>query len=121
MIYLDNAATTLKKPESVKMAMLSAMDNCTNAGRGGYKTSIKASDLVFAARERIQRLFGVDDVAQIAFTHNATYSLNFAIKGLVKKGDCIISGYEHNSVLRPLNSMKENGVNIKIARGQKEI
>lgn len=118
MIYLDNAATTLKKPDSVKTAMLAAMDNCANAGRGGYGASVKAADLVFTARERIGQLFGVDDVSQIAFTHNATHSLNFAIKGIAKKGDCIISGYEHNSVLRPLNAMKKQGVNIKIAKGR---
>ncbi len=118
MIYLDNAATTLKKPDKVKTAMLDAMENCTNAGRGGYKTSVKAADLVFTARERIGELFGVDDISQIAFTHNATHSLNFAIKGLAKKGDCIISGYEHNSVLRPLNAMKKNGVNIKTAKAR---
>lgn len=118
MIYLDNAATTLKKPDSVKSAMLAAMDNCANAGRGGYKSSMKAADLLFVARERVGRLFGVDDISQIVFTHNATYALNMAIKGLVKKGDCVISGYEHNSVLRPLTAMKINGVNIKIARGR---
>ena len=118
MIYLDNAATTLKKPDNVKNAMLAAMDNCTNAGRGGYKSSMKAADLLFAARERAGRLFGVDDVSQIVFTHNATYALNMAIKGLIKKGDCVISGYEHNSVLRPLAAVKNSGVNIKIAKGR---
>ena len=113
MIYLDNAATTLKKPDSVKKAMLDAIDNCANAGRGGYKSSVKAADLVFTARERIGRLFGVDDLSEIVFTHNATYSLNLAIKGLGKKGDCVVSGYEHNSVLRPLNAMKKQGIDIK--------
>lgn len=118
MIYLDNAATTLKKPDNVKNVMLAAMDNCTNAGRGGYKSSMKAAELLFVARERVGRLFGVDDVSQIVFTYNATYALNMAIKGLVKTGDCIISGYEHNSVLRPLTAMKSSGVNIKIAKGR---
>ena len=118
MIYLDNAATTLKKPETVKKAMIDAMDNCTNAGRGGYKAAAKAADLVFAARERIGQLFGVEDVSQIVFTHNATHSLNLAIKGLAQKGDCIISGYEHNSVVRPLNAMEKNGVNVKTAKAR---
>ncbi len=118
MIYLDNAATTLKKPESVKMAMLEAFDNCSNAGRGGYGSAMKAAELVFTARERAADLFGVQDASQVVFTSNATHSLNIAIKGLLKRGNCVISGYEHNSVLRPLYAMKKMGVKINIARGR---
>ncbi|MBQ8003790.1 MAG: aminotransferase class V-fold PLP-dependent enzyme [Oscillospiraceae bacterium] len=118
MIYLDNSATTMKKPENVKLAMLSAFERCTNAGRGGYSSAMQAAEIVFKARERAAELFGAEDPSQIVFTHNATHSLNIAIKGLVKRGNCVISGYEHNSVLRPLTAMKKCGVSVNIARGR---
>ncbi len=118
MIYLDNAATTLKKPRAVKVAMLSALETCSNAGRGGYAGAVAAADRIFTARERVAELFNLSDVSQVAFTHNATYALNFAIKGLAKEGECVISGYEHNSVVRPISALRKKGLEMKIANGR---
>ncbi len=115
MIYLDNAATTMNKPAQVRRAMLEAFDNCTNAGRGGYRGSLAASERIFSAREIAAELFGCSDPGQIVFTSNATHSLNIAIKGIVTHGDCVISGYEHNSVVRPLVSMRKFGVTYSVA------
>ena len=116
MIYLDNAATTLIKPPEVKQAVTEAFDVCGNAGRGGYKEARVASDLVFEAREKAAELFGAENAEQIVFTHNATYAINMAIKGIAEKGKCVISGYEHNSVVRPL--MTFSGLETVIARGK---
>lgn len=118
MIYLDNAATTLQKPAQVKEAMVEAFENCANSGRGGYGSSLKAAEYVYRARERIATLFGVEDCQQIIFTYNATYALNMAIKGVATRGSCIISGYEHNSVVRPLAQLRKNGISCYIARGR---
>lgn len=106
MIYLDNAATTLIKPESVYSAVLNAMRCAANAGRGGYSEASAAMNLVYDARRRAAELFGIDNPERIVFTQNATHSLNIAIKGVLKYGShAVITSMEHNSVLRPVFSL----------------
>jgi len=105
VIYLDSAATTLQKPPEVRRAVLRAMLECGNPGRGGHKPSMRAAQTVFACREAAAELFGIEDVNQVVFTMNATHALNIAIHSLVRcGGHAVISGYEHNSVVRPLES-----------------
>lgn len=118
MIYLDNAATTLQKPEQVKKAMFEAFDSCANSGRGGYKEANRAADVMYDARVRVAEFFGAENAEQIVFTQNATHALNIAIKGVAEKGSCVISGYEHNSVVRPIFGMKDKGVECFVARGR---
>lgn len=104
MIYLDNAATTLMKPDGVLRAMADCMRHyAANPGRGGHQLSLFAGEQVYRCREQLAALFGIDTPEQIAFTSNTTMALNFAIKGLVSAGDhVVIGGMEHNSVLRPV-------------------
>ncbi len=118
MIYLDNAATTLQKPENVKIAIINALDVCGNSGRGGYRDAMNASDIIYSAREKVARLFGISEPENVIFTHNATHALNIAIKGIANGGHCIISGYEHNSVLRPVEKLSSEGkLSYSVARG----
>lgn len=106
MIYLDSAATSFLKPESVKYAMLRAIDGMASPGRGSYPAAMKAADQVYECRELACRLFHFDKPENVAFTMNATHALNIAIRSCVKAGDrVLISGYEHNSVTRPLNAI----------------
>lgn len=115
MIYLDNAATTLRKPPEVIEAVIKAMGALGNAGRGAHGASLDASRVIYGARERLCDLFGGGNPREVAFTMNSTESLNFAIKGLLKSGDHVVSTVlEHNSVLRPLYEMKERGVELSI-------
>lgn len=111
-IYLDNAATSRDKAEVVKKSILDYYENIgCSPGRGGYEDSLKAGRLIIEARNTIADFFNVDDIKQIIFTHNVTYALNMGIKGILKKGDHVItSTMEHNSVLRPLNSLEKNGL-----------
>src|SRR6056297_3395299 len=111
-IYLDNAATSRDKAEVVKKAILNYYENIgCSPGRGGYEDSLKAGRLIIEARNTIADFFNVDDLKQIIFTHNVTYALNMGIKGILEKGDHVITTtMEHNSVLRPLNSLQENGI-----------
>lgn len=103
MIYLDNAATTLLKPAKVARAMYTAVGTLSSPGRGGYKHSMDAAEAAFNCREKIAAFFGVNNPENIIFTLNATHGLNIAIKSIVKPGDkVVVSGYEHNSVVRPL-------------------
>ncbi len=107
MIYFDNAATTHKKPRNVYSALKRTVRNVSaNPGRSGHKLSLLASDIVYEAREIIANHFSYPSTENIVFTYNATYALNMAIKTIVKPGDhIIISDLEHNSVLRPVESL----------------
>ncbi len=117
MIYLDNAATTMHKPQEVIDAVVAAMSSMGNAGRGANEASLSASRLIYDARERLCRLFGAENPKQIAFTSNSTESLNIAIKGLLEPGDHVITTMlEHNSVLRPLYEMEKKGVKLTIIK-----
>lgn len=106
MIYFDNAATTLIKPRSVSMAMYNAVNSLASPGRGGHRAAMAAAEKAYECRTVAAKLFNVPQPEQVVFTMNATHALNIAIKSLAGKGDrVVISGYEHNSVLRPLNAI----------------
>lgn len=113
MIYLDNAATTLIKPVTVQQAVLRAMNIAASPGRGGHTPAMRAAEMVYKCRETAAKLFNVAEPERVVFTMNATHALNIAIASLLKPGDkVLISGYEHNSVLRPLVKM---GAEILVA------
>lgn len=116
MIYLDNAATTLIKPQSVTDAVTDALQSVANAGRGGHDASMRAADILFNCREKAAEMFGAKSAENVIFTLNATHALNIAIQGVMQKGGhCVISGYEHNSVVRPLAAMADRGVTYSVA------
>jgi cysteine desulfurase family protein len=112
IIYLDNAATSFPKPESV----YEAMDYYNrymggNPGRGSHRQTLQAGSLVLETRELLARLFNVKDSLQIAFTLNITAAINMALKGLLKPGDHVITtGMEHNALARPLFALSGSGV-----------
>lgn len=115
MIYLDNAATTMKKPKAVIEAVCEAMESLGNSGRGIHDASLNASRVIFQTREKIAALLGAKRPEEIVFTMNSTQSLNYAIKGILQKKDHVITTVlEHNSVLRPLYEMEKEGVELTI-------
>ena len=115
MIYFDNAATTIRKPDCVIDAVADAMRNFGNSGRGAHEASLDASRMIYETRERISELFNLGNPLQVAFTSNSTESLNTAIQGLFSKGDHVITTVlEHNSVLRPLYLMENRGISLTI-------
>lgn len=108
MIYLDNAATTLYKPERVGNAVAEAMKTMGNSCRGTHAGSLGAARTVTGTRVKLAKLFGCDDASRVIFTSNATEALNIAINGTVCPGDHIITtDWEHNSVLRPLYRLEK--------------
>jgi cysteine desulfurase / selenocysteine lyase len=109
---MDNAATSFPKPRSVVDAMTDFMLNVgANPGRSRHDQSNQASTIVREARERLARLFNVPDSQRIVFTLNATESLNTVIYGTLTRGaHVIISGMEHNSVVRPVRHLERSGV-----------
>ncbi|MDR2642887.1 MAG: aminotransferase class V-fold PLP-dependent enzyme [Planctomycetaceae bacterium] len=113
-VYLDNAATSFPKPESVYSAVDQFMRNCGgNAGRSGHYAAIAAQRMIDDTRLLCARLFNTPSPKNIVFTHNATTAINFALKGILSINDHVITGsFEHNSVTRPLHYLASNGINV---------
>lgn len=110
MIYLDNAATTLVKPQCVIDAVVKAMNSMGNAGRGAHSNSLSASRVVYDTRCKIAKLFNCKRPDHVIFTCNSTEALNIAIGGIFNTGDHVITtDLEHNSVLRPLYRLEKEG------------
>ena len=113
MIYLDNAATTLRKPPCVIDAVVQAMQTMGNSGRSAHAESLAAARTIFAAREALAALFGCPQPDHVCLTANSTEALNIAISGLLGPGDHVIStDWEHNSVLRPLYRLRQQGTAV---------
>lgn len=121
MIYLDNAATTLHKPQQVIDAVVHAMQSMGNCARGTHEEALDAARTVYDARVRLASLFGCPRVDHVAFTANSTEALNMAINGLIDPGDHVIStDLEHNSVLRPLYRLEaEHGAELSFVSADK--
>ncbi|AGX45141.1 aminotransferase class V-fold PLP-dependent enzyme [Clostridium saccharobutylicum] len=121
MIYLDNAATSFPKPSEVYEEVLKCMKNyAANPGRGSYEIAVKAASKIMETREEICNLFNIASLFNLIFTSNATEALNIGIKGILEKGDHVISTViEHNSVLRPLHSLSEKGVDVTLISSDK--
>ncbi len=110
MIYLDNAATTRRKPPQVIDAVVNAMTTMGNAARGAHSSSLEASRALYDARCKLAKLLGCPQPDHVIFTANSTEALNIAINGTLNPGDHVIStDLEHNSVLRPLYRLEEAG------------
>ena len=115
MIYLDNAATSFYRPETVARAVAEAINTMGNCSRGTYETALTSARTVYETRDLLSGLFHGDGPEQVAFTANSTESLNIAIKGVLAPGDRVVTtALEHNSVLRPLYEMERQGVDLVV-------
>ncbi|MDB1829970.1 aminotransferase class V-fold PLP-dependent enzyme [Collinsella aerofaciens] len=117
MIYLDNAATTMHKPQTVIDAVTQAMCSLGNAGRGATSGALDAARTIHGCRAKLARLLGCPRADHVCFTPNSTAALNTVINGVVRPGDRVVTTVlEHNSVLRPLNRLAaEQGVTVEHA------
>ena len=120
MIYFDNAATTMRKPDCVVQAVTEALCAMGNSGRGVHEGALSASRIIYDTRIALAEMFGAESPERIAFTANSTQALNIAIKGVLNPGDHVITtALEHNSVLRPLYELEERGVLLTILPADK--
>ena len=112
MIYFDNASTSLQKPEEVALAVYQAIKNGSgNPGRGANRISMDAGRIIMNCRLQLMKLFQGDQPENIIFKSSVTDALNTIILGLLKQGDHVITSVmEHNSVLRPLESLRMKGL-----------
>ena len=122
MIYLDNAATTLRKPQPVIDAVVAAMTTLGNSARGTHDGSLSASRIIYGTREKLADFFGCPRPDHVVFTCNSTEALNMAICGLLNPGNHVIStDLEHNSVLRPLYRMEaERNVSLSFVPADRQ-
>src|SRR5881296_1825650 len=111
MIYLDNAATSFPKPESVYQALdRFARSDLANPGRAGHKMALAAERALDDCRHRLNQFFHGAGPERFIFTLNCTDALNMAFKGVLREGDDVITtNLEHNSVSRPLRAMELAG------------
>ena len=107
--YFDNSATSFPKPESVYSSVeIAIREYNANPGRAGHRKALEVARKIYEVREKVANFFGVKNSLNVAFTANATESLNFAIKGAIQKGSHVITtNFEHNSSLRPLYYMRD--------------
>ena len=118
MIYLDNAATSRFKPKCVLDALIFDVTHSANSGRAGHDEAIDKSIRIQKCREYLLSVFGANDEYSLIFTKNCTEALNLAIFGIVKGGERVLTGVnEHNSVLRPLYKLKQEGkISLEIVK-----
>lgn len=112
MIYFDNAATTKYKPESIYEAVNFYLREIgVSPGRGSYSLGIEASRMLYKSRCSVGKYFGMSKPDKVVFTKNSTEAINLFFNGFLHQGDhVIISCYEHNAVLRPIQRLKEKGI-----------
>lgn len=115
-IYFDNGSTSWPKAPGVAAAMAELLENgAFNINRGTYAGAYEVEGVVLDTREQLARLFHIPDSRYVIFTPGVTYSLNYFIKGFLKPGNhVLVSGLEHNAVMRPLEQMKKCGVSYDI-------
>ena len=112
IIYFDNGATTLK-PKILGEAISDYYDNySSNAHRGDYALSIKASQKYEETRYLVKDLINAKKVSEIAFTSGATDSINKIVFGyfanILNEGDeVLLTMSEHASNLLPWFELKD--------------
>lgn len=119
MIYFDNAATTFPKPKIVINNIFESVTKYGgNPGRSGHKMSLKAAEIIYSMREKAAKFFGISDAERVILTKNCTEALNIAIFGVLRHGgNAIVSNFEHNSAIRPLQNLKNSKIaDYKVAK-----
>jgi cysteine desulfurase/selenocysteine lyase len=117
IVYLDNAATSFPKPESVYAALdRFARTALANPGRAGHQMALAAERELDTGRHLLNQLFHGEGPERFILTLNATDALNMALKGVLQDGDHVVTtDLEHNSVSRPLRAMELAG-RIQVTR-----
>ncbi len=116
LIYLDNAATSWPKPPEVAAAMTDFLERTgANPGRSGHRLSIESARILYETRELVAQFFNAPDPQRVVFGLNVTEALNLALHGFLQPGEHIItSSMEHNSMMRPLRRLEEQGIEVTV-------
>jgi len=116
-VYVDNSSTSFPKAPGISDIIKDYLENTgCNVSRGGYETSYEVAMQILETRQLIADMFKTGNPQEVIFTPSVTYSLNMILQGFLKKGDHVITtSMEHNSVMRPLHELSEQGVSVDIA------
>lgn len=111
-IYFDNGSTSYPKAPNVAREVGRLLEEgAFNINRGNYEGAYEVADTVLETREQLADLFHAESSRQVVFTPGITHSLNYFIRGFLKSGDhVLVTGMEHNAVMRPLYAMEKKGV-----------
>jgi len=89
-IYLDNAATSWPKPESVYQAVDHFNRQIgASPGRGSHSRTIAAGQIVLEAREALAELFNIKDSSRIVL-QGMYEAINIGLKGILQPGDHVV-------------------------------
>ena len=124
MIYFDNSATSYPKPDCVTNNIKEIITKYgANSGRGAYTMALETTEQIYLSRKKIARFFNMSAPENVVFTYNCTTALNMAIKGVAKKGShFVISNFEHNAVLRPLEALKQKKIcDYSVAKVEEDV
>ncbi|MBN8215010.1 MAG: cysteine desulfurase [Spirochaetes bacterium] len=112
LVYLDNAATTLKPA-----AVLDAMDHyyrhgTANIHRGIHTLAEEATAAYEGARDRVAAFVRASSRGEILFTRGTTESINLVAqawgRGALKPGDeILLTGMEHHANLVPWQLLRD--------------
>jgi len=113
-IYLDNAATSFPKPPGVVEAVTRYLtDEGVSLGRASTRSGEETARRVSQLRTKLGQFFGAGPGDEVVFTFSGTDSLNMALHGFLKPGDHVVTtDIEHNSVLRPLEWLRQRGIAV---------
>ena len=115
-MYLDNAATSFPKPEHVYTAVNDWLRNGMAAGRGSHQGTDETGRMLDLGRSRLAQLLGLSSPSRVIYTLNCTDSLNLVLQGYLNEGDRVVaSTIDHNSVLRPLQALRQRGITVDLA------
>lgn len=117
-IYFDNGSTSFPKAPGVGEAIAELLNQgAFNINRGGYEGAYEVAERVLETREMLAKLFHAGSSRQVVFTPGITWSLNIFLQGFLREGDhVIVSGLEHNAVMRPLENLRRNrGITYDVA------
>ena len=111
-IYFDNGSTSWPKAPGVAEAVGRLLtEGAFNINRGNYEGAYEVEEAVLDTRDQLARLFHAENSRRVIFTPGITHSLNYFIRGFLKRGDhVLVTGMEHNAVMRPLRCMEREGV-----------
>ena len=119
MIYLDNAATTLKKPPAVGSAARWAMGHAAGAGRSAHFPAMTGAEILYDTRALAAELFGMEDPRRVVFTFNATHALCLALHSMQECRHFAISPFEHNADLHPvIDIVRQENKRLTILKGE---
>lgn len=121
LIYLDNAATTMKPKQVVDKVVEYYTKYTANAHRGDYDNSLRVDKEYESVREKVRNLINAKSLKEVIFTKGSTEAFNMIIFGfmsnyLKKDDEVLLTKGEHASNILPwLNLSKKIGFKLKYA------